>query len=66
MGKGERKLLDQIEFLFMVWAQCGHDSEQTAMALNGLFEIAKQRDPAGMNAAFARGINAVLRTRMDT
>ena len=62
MSKGERLLLDQIEFLYMIWAAFGHNANQTAAALNGLFEIAKQRDGKGMDEAFARGINASNRT----
>ena len=63
MGKGERQLLDQIEFLFMVWTRYGHSSDQTAAALNGLFDLAKKRDKDGMNSAFARGLDAIDATK---
>jgi hypothetical protein len=54
----KRQLLGQIEAVYEVWARDGLNAESTSRMLNGLFDLAKNVNRRGMEAAFSRGVEA--------
>ena len=55
MRVANKKLMDQVEYIFEHWQRYGMNSSSVHRALHGLFDLVEEFDPDGMRAAYFKG-----------